>query len=84
MCFDECTACSCEKTALKSMQMSMRWAERSREAFGYKEGRSLFGIQQGSVFPEQREESAEALENWQFMQLVAWPWERDKKRCLKF
>ena len=64
MCFDECTPYPVdEKTALNSMQMSMRWAERSREAFGYREGRSLFGIQQGSVFPEQREESAEALKS---------------------
>ena len=64
MCFDECTPYPVdEKTALSSMQMSMRWAERSREAFGYIEGRSLFGIQQGSVFPEQREESAEALKS---------------------
>lgn len=64
MCFDECTPYPVdEKTALKSMQMSMRWAERSREAFGDRAGRSLFGIQQGSVFPEQREESAEALKS---------------------
>ena len=64
MCFDECTPYPVdEKTALKSMQISMRWAERSRKAFGYREGRSLFGIQQGSVFPEQREESAEALKS---------------------
>ena len=64
MCFDECTPYPVdEKTALNSMQMSMRWAERSREAFGYREGRSLFGIQQGSVFSEQREESAEALKS---------------------
>ena len=64
MCFDECTPYPVdEKTALKSMQMSMRWAERSREAFGDRAGMSLFGIQQGSVFPEQREESAEALKS---------------------
>ena len=64
MCFDECTPYPVdEKTALKSMQMSIRWAERSREAFGDRAGRSLFGIQQGSVFPEQREESAEALKS---------------------
>ena len=67
MCFDECTPYPVdEKTALKSMQLSMRWAKRSREAFGYQDGRSIFGIQQGSVFREQREESAEALKSIDF------------------
>ena len=62
MCFDECTPFPAdEKTALDSMQLSMRWAARSKEAFGDRPGHALFGIQQGSVFPEQRAESAEAL-----------------------
>ena len=62
MCFDECTPFPAdEKTALDSMQLSMRWAERSKEAFGDRAGHALFGIQQGSVFPEQRAESAEVL-----------------------
>ena len=43
------------------MRLSMRWAARSREAFGDRPGHMLFGIQQGSVYPELREESAEAL-----------------------
>ncbi|MDC0867812.1 tRNA guanosine(34) transglycosylase Tgt [Paracoccaceae bacterium] len=62
MCFDECTPFPAdEKTALDSMQLSMRWAARSKEAFGDRPVHALFGIQQGSVFPEQRAESAEAL-----------------------
>ena len=62
MCFDECTPHPApEGAALKSMQMSMRWAARSREAFGDRPGHALFGIQQGSVFQDQRAESAEAL-----------------------
>ena len=62
MCFDEWTPFPAdEKTALDSMQLSMRWAARSKEAFGDRPGHALFGIQQGSVFPEQRAESAEAL-----------------------
>ncbi|MBT6897190.1 MAG: tRNA guanosine(34) transglycosylase Tgt [Rhodobacteraceae bacterium] len=62
MCFDECTPFPAdEKTALDSMQLSMRWAARSKEAFGDRPGHALFGIQQGSVFLEQRAESAEAL-----------------------
>ena len=39
----------------------MRWAQRSRDAFGDRPGYALFGIQQGSVFQEQRAESAAAL-----------------------
>ncbi len=62
MCFDECTPHPApEDVALKSMRMSMRWAHRSRDAFGDRPGHALFGIQQGSVFRDQREESAEAL-----------------------
>ena len=62
MCFDECTPFPAdEKTALDSMQLSMRWAQRSRDAFGDRPGHALFGIQQGSVFADQRQESADAL-----------------------
>lgn len=62
MCFDECTPFPAdEKTARASMELSMRWARRSREAFGERPGYALFGIQQGSVFRDQRAESAEKL-----------------------
>ncbi|MEC9199713.1 MAG: tRNA guanosine(34) transglycosylase Tgt [Pseudomonadota bacterium] len=63
MCFDECTPFpATEAQALESMRLSMRWAQRSRDAFGDRPGHALFGIQQGSVFRDQREESAEALQ----------------------
>ena len=62
MCFDECTPFPAEKdVAAKSMELSMRWAARSREAFGDRPGHALFGIQQGSVFQDLREQSAKAL-----------------------
>ncbi|PQO22363.1 tRNA guanosine(34) transglycosylase Tgt [Rhodobacteraceae bacterium WD3A24] len=62
MAFDECTPYpASEPTARASMELSMRWAERSRAAFGDRPGHALFGIQQGSVYPELREESARAL-----------------------
>ena len=41
----------------------MRWAQRSRDAFGDRPGYALFGIQQGSTFKDMREESAEKLTN---------------------
>jgi queuine tRNA-ribosyltransferase len=62
MCFDECTPFpATEAEALDSMRLSMRWAQRSRDSFGDRPGHMLFGIQQGSVFPHQRQESADAL-----------------------
>jgi queuine tRNA-ribosyltransferase len=62
MALDECTAWPCdEATALKSMALSMRWAERSKAAFMSRPGYGLFGIVQGSVYPALREQSAAAL-----------------------
>ena len=62
MAFDECTPFPATETeALESMRLSMRWAKRSRDAFGERPGHVLFGIQQGSVFAAQRAESAAAL-----------------------
>lgn len=64
MCFDECTAFPATfDTARDSMRLSMRWAKRSREAFGQQPQRALFGIQQGSIYPELRQESSETLGN---------------------
>ena len=62
MCFDECPALpATDDDVAKSMRLSMRWAQRSRDAFGDRPGHALFGIMQGGVTRELREESAEAL-----------------------
>ncbi|GGE29121.1 tRNA-guanine transglycosylase [Gemmobacter megaterium] len=62
MCFDECPALpATEAEVAKSMQLSMRWAQRSRDAFGDRPGHALFGIMQGGVTRDLREESAQAL-----------------------
>ncbi|WP_347138913.1 tRNA guanosine(34) transglycosylase Tgt [Paracoccus sp. SSK6] len=62
MCFDECPALPATEDAVaQSMRLSMRWAQRSRDAFGDRPGHALFGIMQGGVTPELREESASAL-----------------------
>jgi len=62
MCFDECLALPADRDRIAaSMRLSMRWAERSRAAFGDRPGHALFGIQQGGLEPELRAESAEAL-----------------------
>lgn len=62
MCFDECTPYpSTYDEAKTSMQRSMRWAKRSKDAFKNREGYGIFGIQQGSIFEDLRKESAEKL-----------------------
>lgn len=64
MAFDECTPYPCEEDrARESMELSMRWAERSALAFAEHRGagQALFGIVQGSVYPALREASVRAL-----------------------
>ena len=62
MAFDECPALPADRARIaESMRLSMRWAERSREAFGDRPGHALFGIQQGGLERDLRAESAEAL-----------------------
>ncbi len=63
MAFDECPAANVSREeAAASMERSMRWARRSREAFDSGENRgALFGIQQGSLDEGLRSRSAEAL-----------------------
>ncbi|MGN2249581.1 tRNA guanosine(34) transglycosylase Tgt [Frateuria sp. GZRe14] len=68
MIFDECTPYpATEKQAADSMEMSLRWAERSRRAFDElqrarsKPPNALFGIVQGGVYEPLRRRSAEGL-----------------------
>jgi queuine tRNA-ribosyltransferase len=62
MALDECTPFpATEEQARASMELSMRWAARCREAFVPRPGYGLFGINQGSVFPDLRARSADAL-----------------------
>jgi queuine tRNA-ribosyltransferase len=62
MAFDECTPFPATyEAAERSMELSMRWAERSKAAFKTRPGYALFGIVQGSVYPELRARSAERL-----------------------
>ena len=67
MCFDECTPFPATyDEAKKSMQRSMRWAKRSKEAFTNRDGYGIFGIQQGSIFEDLRKESADKLKEIDF------------------
>jgi queuine tRNA-ribosyltransferase len=67
MVLDECTPYPCERPyAAASNELTVRWAERCKEAFGknpplYGHAQALFGIVQGSTYPDIREESAHSL-----------------------
>ncbi len=62
MALDECTPFPATPEQVRaSMELSMRWAARSRAAFVAKEGYAQFGIVQGGVHPELRARSAAAL-----------------------
>ncbi len=67
MAFDECTPFPATvEQAAQSMQLSMRWAARSKDAFVERDGYGLFGIVQGGVYRELREQSCEALKTLGF------------------
>ncbi len=63
MIFDECTPYpATEREARKSMELSLRWAARSRAEFDRLENpHSLFGIVQGGMYESLRRESIEGL-----------------------
>ncbi|MBP5534302.1 MAG: tRNA guanosine(34) transglycosylase Tgt [Alphaproteobacteria bacterium] len=62
MVLDECMPYPSEKKDVKkSMERSMRWAQRSKDAFTDRDGYGIFGIVQGGVFPDLRKQSCEAL-----------------------
>jgi len=61
MCFDECTPYpASEQQAAESMELSMRWAQRCRDAHGQSPS-ALFGIVQGGMYEGLRQRSAELL-----------------------
>ncbi|NKN37671.1 tRNA guanosine(34) transglycosylase Tgt [Agrobacterium sp. a22-2] len=61
---DECVALPSEpKEIERAMEMSLRWAERCRVAFGTQPGKAMFGIVQGGDIPKLRIRSAEALKD---------------------
>ena len=64
MAFDECTPFPAEKKDVaESMELSMRWAKRSKEAFQARDGYGLFGIVQGGIHEDLRRISADALKD---------------------
>lgn len=72
MVLDECTPFPCEEEyARRSNDLTIRWAERCRNAFDrtrqqYEHSQALFAIVQGSVFPQIRGASARSLTHMEF------------------
>jgi len=63
MCFDECTPYpATEQQAAESMELSMRWAQRCRDAHGHSPS-ALFGIVQGGMYEGLRKKSAASLKS---------------------
>lgn len=59
---DECTDYPCShEEAARSLRLSADWGRRSLEAFGDRTEQTLFGIVQGSNYPDLREESAKTV-----------------------
>ncbi len=64
---DECVRLPCShEEAERAMRVSLRWAERSRNAFGEQPGRAIFGIVQGGTEKDLRLFSAQGLVEMNF------------------
>jgi len=62
MVLDECTSLEASRDDVaRSMELSMRWAERCKAAFEERDGHGLFGIVQGGLHDDLRRHSAAAL-----------------------
>ncbi|MFK7973336.1 MAG: tRNA guanosine(34) transglycosylase Tgt [Rickettsiaceae bacterium] len=62
MAFDECTPYPASfEEAKDSMELTSRWAQRSRSAFIQRDGYAQFGIVQGGVYQDLRAQSAQDL-----------------------
>lgn len=59
---DECIGLPAERSEIeRAMELSLRWAERSANAFGSQKGKAMFGIVQGGDIPDLRIKSAQTL-----------------------
>jgi queuine tRNA-ribosyltransferase len=66
MCFDECPAPTDRDVVERAVKRTHDWAIRCREAHPDDATQALFGIVQGGVFPDLREQSAEFLQSLTF------------------
>tara|TARA_Y100000590_G_scaffold133257_1_gene152362 strand:- start:257 stop:1369 length:1113 start_codon:yes stop_codon:yes gene_type:complete len=67
MVLDECPKLSFDKNKInKSLKLSLKWAERSKNEFGDNPKKALFGIVQGGLYKDLRLESLEGLKKINF------------------
>jgi len=67
MVLDECPKLSFDKKKIhKSLKLSLDWAQRSKEEFGNNPNKALFGIVQGGIYNDLREESLDGLKKIEF------------------
>lgn len=67
MVLDECPKLTNDKKRIsKSLNLSINWAKRSKDAFGDNKKKALFGIVQGGIYKDLRLESLEALKDINF------------------
>ena len=67
MVLDECPKLSNDKKIIKkSLDLSVKWAARSKEEFGDNPKKALFGIVQGGLFSDLRMESFEKISKYNF------------------
>ncbi|MBC8098067.1 MAG: tRNA guanosine(34) transglycosylase Tgt, partial [Armatimonadetes bacterium] len=66
MCFDECPTPTDRRVVERAVQRTSAWAERCRIAHPDDSVQALFGIVQGGIFPDLREESAAFLQTLDF------------------
>ncbi|MBN1427370.1 MAG: tRNA guanosine(34) transglycosylase Tgt [Anaerolineae bacterium] len=66
MCFDECASPLDRDYNQKALERTHRWAERCREAWSNRDRQALFGIVQGGIFDDLRQQSARGLVDLDF------------------
>ena len=67
MVLDECPRLTNDKKSIsKSLNLSINWAKRSKDAFGRNKKKALFGIVQGGIYKDLRIESLKKLEDINF------------------
>jgi len=67
MVLDECPKLTNDKKSIsKSLNLSINWAKRSKDAFGNDKKKALFGIVQGGIYKDLRLESLEGLKDINF------------------
>ena len=66
MCFDQCPPPTDRAEVENAVRRTHAWAQRCREAHSDDSGQALFGIVQGGIFPDLREESATFLQTLDF------------------